>query len=299
MKIINFRWLIVIVLPLLLICACRTTKVDQSSVATGVWQNNPIIIDGKDSDWIKPLSYIDTKEKLNYSVTNDRDNIYILLSTKNEQEQQKILEGGLTVWINKQGEKNEEGAAGIAFPTGSHSRDAGIMRGRPELYQEKKIMLAEIKDYTLLGFNKNKAVENYDYGKISDEGVDVRIDFNTSGELIYEALVPFSAVFAKSSTHNYGGRNLTVGFYIDGLLPQQGQGRQGRRGGGGGISIGGGLGMGSFGGGGGMGLSIGSGSLGRIGGGGRDQQLYKLSKIWKEVSLAKPPVNRTPVALIR
>ena len=297
MKILNFRWVNAIVLPLLFIGSCRTGRVDQTPVVTGVWQNNPIIIDGKDSDWIKPLTYTDTKERLSYSITNDKDNIYILISTKNEQEQQKILEGGLTVWINKQGEKNEEGAAGIAFPTGSHSRDAGIMRGRPELYQEKKLMLAELKDYTLLGFNKNKAVENYDYGKISEEGVDVRIDFNASGELIYEALVPLSAVYAKNNLHSYGGRSLSVGFYIDGLLPQQG-GYGGRRGGGGGgVSIGAGMGMGSFGSGGGMGLSIGSGSLARIGGrGGKDQQLYKLSKIWKEVSLAKQPVNRTPVA---
>jgi len=293
MKISHFRWIITMVSPLFIIGSCRTAKVDQTPAATGVWQNNAIIIDGRDSDWIKPLTYTDMKEKLNYSITNDKDNIYILMSTKNEQEQQKILEGGLTVWINKQGEKNEEGAAGIAFPTGSHSRDAGIMKGRPELYQEKKIMLAELKDYTLIGFNKTKAVENYDYGKISEEGVDVRIDFNASGELIYEALVPLSAVYAKNSSHNYGGRSLTVGFYIDGLIPQQGQGYGRRRGGdgGGGVSIGGGMGMGSFGGGGGMGLSIGSGSLSRIGGGGRHQQLYKLSKIWKEVSLAKPPVN--------
>lgn len=297
MKLINFRWLIAITFPLLLIGACRTTKVDKNPAISGIWQNNPIIIDGKDSDWIKPLAYTDTKEKLNYCITNDRENIYILLSTKNEQEQQKILEGGMTVWINKQGEKNEEGAAGIAFPTGSRRRDEGIMRGRPELYQEKKMMLAELKDYILLGFDKNKAVENYDYGKISEEGVDVRIDFNATGELVYEALVPLSAVYAKNSSHNYGGRNIAVGFYIEGLLPQQGQGRRG--GGGGGLSIGGGLGMGSFGGGSGLGLSIGSGSLARIGGGGRDQQLNKLSKIWKEVSLAKPPVNHTLVPSTR
>jgi hypothetical protein len=214
--------------------------------------------------------------------------MYILLKTKDDLTQQKILKGGLTIWINKLGEKNNEGAAGIAFPTGSRSRETGIMEGRSDLHQQKRMLLADIKDYSLMGFNKDQAVENYDYGKISEEGVDVKIDFNEAGDLIYEALVPLSAVFT-TNLHNYTGRNITVGIFIDGLPPQEGNMR--RNGGGGGVSFGGGIGMGSFGGGGGMGLSIGSGSLGRIGGGGQQQQ-FKQTRIWKNLYLAKPPVKR-------
>lgn len=283
--------LAVIAIVTLFIASCRSSKSNQEySFATGKWQPKPILVDGNDSDWIKPLIYTDTKEKFSYSVTNDKDNLYILMSTSNEQTQQKILEGGMTVWINKQGEKSEEGAAGIAFPTGSRSMEEGIMRGRPELHSEKKMMLAELKDYILMGFSKERTVENYDYGKTNDEGVEVRINFNSTGELVYEALVPLNAVYSKNNLHSYSGRSIAVGFYIEGLLPQQGS-RRGS-GGGGGVSIGGGFGMGSFGGSG-VGVSIGSGSLGRIGGGGRNQQINKQTKVWKEITLAKPTVTRT------
>src|ERR1700682_1220725 len=92
----------------LLACGCRSTRTDQQALTPqkAVWQHQPLIIDGADNDWEKPLPYYDSKNKLAYSISNDRENVYILLATKDEQAQRKIVEGGLTVWINSQAEKN-------------------------------------------------------------------------------------------------------------------------------------------------------------------------------------------------
>src|ERR1035437_4912287 len=111
----------VLVLLFLLVCGCRSSKSAQQDLAsqTAAWQKRPLIIDGSDSDWIKPLPYFDRKEKLSYAVSNDKDNIYLMLSTKDPQEQQKILQGGMTVWINRQAQKDENTAVGIGFPTDS------------------------------------------------------------------------------------------------------------------------------------------------------------------------------------
>lgn len=273
------------------VCGCRSSRVDQQTALsqTAIWQQQPLVIDGSDSDWVKPLPYYDRKEKLRYAVSNDRYNIYIILSTGNEQEQQKILQGGMTVWINSQAEKNDNTAVGIGFPTDNRkSRNRNIMAAaRPDLYKDKATSLDDLKDYSLYGFKKEGIVENYDYGQSNEEGVEVKINFNHAGELVYEALVPLNAVFPRNSSLNFTRKSIAVGFFMEGLPPNAGMHRGD---GGGGISIGGGIGMGSYGNGGGVGVSIGSGSLGRIGGrGGR--HIYEQSRIWQVVFLARPSLH--------
>ena len=52
----------------------------------GTWQRQPLTIDGSDKDWTKPLPYTVKSEQLNYAVTNDGQNLYILMSTHSPQE---------------------------------------------------------------------------------------------------------------------------------------------------------------------------------------------------------------------
>lgn len=281
--------------------SCRSSRSDQQTAAlqTGIWQQQPIFIDGQDGDWTRPLPYTDKKEKLNYSISNDRDNIYILLAVKDELEQQKIMQGGMTVWVNAQAEKNESNAVGIGFPTDSRkdhdrrlmeeargNRGNGNSNGngntRKDEPKERFATLEDLKDYSLYGFLPDGNVGNYDYGEHNEAEVGVKIGFNRDGEMIYEASIPLKAVFPKN---NAAGKSIAVGFVLEGFPPDANV-RQ--RGGGGGVSIGGGLGIGSFGSGGGVGLSIGTGSLGRIGGGKKDRQLYEQNKIWQVVPVARP-----------
>lgn len=267
---------------------CRSSRGDQatSPSETGSWQQRPIVIDGSDSDWTRPLLFSDRKEKLNYTVSNDKDNLYILVSTHSMQEQQKIIQGGMTIWINNQGEKDEAASIGIGFPLDSRkNRERNLMaEARPDRYKDKPITLDDLNEYSLYGF-RNGAIENYQYGQTNDEGVQVRIDYNRNGDLNYEASVPLSTIYPQNTSRNFAGKSLAVGIFIEGLPPDVRV--RSDEGGGGGVSIGGGIGVGSFGSGGGVGLSIGTGSLGRIGG--RDRQLYQLNKIWQVMPLARTP----------
>ena len=103
------------------LAGCRSSRSDQQAAAPqgAVWQQSPLLIDGSARDWPKTMSWYDPKEQLAWTVSNDRDNIYIMLTTKDRLEEQKIIGGGLTVWVNPLAEKNDNGAMGIAFPTDS------------------------------------------------------------------------------------------------------------------------------------------------------------------------------------
>jgi hypothetical protein len=291
MKIIS-SYLTVAAVALILAAGCRSTKTDKDNTLSqdAGWQRQPLVIDGSDAEWIKPLPYYDKKEKVSYAVTNDKNNLYIMLSARGTDEQEKILAGGLTVWINNQAEKANSEAVGIAYPTGHKpSRESAIMnQARPDLYPEKQHSTEDdLAAYTLYGFSKEETVQNYTTGQTNPEGVQVKIGFNSLGELIYEAMIPLSSIYPQNSSGNFTGKSIAVGLYVEGLLPGEG-GRRGGRGGGSGVSFGGGMGMGSFGSGMGMGLSFSPGAFGGRNGRDGDKQLYEQTQLWQVVSLARP-----------
>jgi len=261
---------------------------ESSDPGTDNWQRLPLTIDGSDKDWIKPLPYSIKSEKLNYSVTNDDQNLYILVETKNPQEQQKIIQGGMTVWINTKADKSEAGAVGIGYPLDTRvDHDRQIMQeAQPDRYKNNKpVTLEDKKDYALYGFTKDSA-GTYGYADDSNpQGIKMRLDFSNEGDLIYEAAVPLTTLYPNHNpSSSYAANNVAVGIFIEGLPPDA---NVPRGGGGGGpeIGVGGGLGFGSFGSGGGIGISIGTGSL--IGGGGGRRQLFKQTQTWQVVQLAR------------
>ncbi len=279
-------------LVLTVAAGCRSSRADKDNApAQGpVWQRQPLAIDGSDADWVKPLPFYDKKEGLHYSVSNDKNNLYIMISARNPEEQQKIIEGGLTVWINNEAQKENSNAVGIGYPTGRKpSRESAIMaEARPDQVQEKRHSLKDdLSAYTLYDFNKDSTVQNFDAGDSNQAGVQVTVGFNSINELVYEALIPLASIYPQNSSHNFAGKSFAVGIYVEGLPPGEAGGRRG--GGRSPVSFGGGFGMGSFGSGGGIGMSIGSGAFGG-GRGGRngDSQLYEQAQIWQVVNIARP-----------
>jgi hypothetical protein len=274
----------------LLIYGCSSSKTsgDASQSQTAAWQQHPLVIDGYDDDWTLALPYYDRKEKLNFAVSNDKDNVYIRLAIQDPQEQQKILQGGMTVWVNGQAEKNISTAVGIGFPLDARSdRNRQLMaEAQPQHYKYNPRTLDDLTEFSLYGFKKD-SIPTYEIGQSNTEGVWVKMNFNRAHTLIYEASIPLNFVYPQNTSNNFAGKSLAVGFALEGLPPNAPAPR-GSGGGGGGVSIGGDMGMGSFGGGGGMGIGIGTGSLGQIGGGRSKRQLYDQSETWQVVSLARP-----------
>ena len=272
------------VFVVLVMISCGTARNSQQLVAESVnYENEPLKIDGNNTDWQGALQFWDDKQAIAYSITNDNDWLYIRALSKNNTTIQKILRGGLTVYINHHGVTEEAGAAAISFPTGNRVKKNGVMlNDKPELQQNNHIALSQVGDYALFGFPDIKTPENYDYGKPNPAGVELGIGLSASDELVYEARLPLASIMNRNEWLVPGRKTIAVGLVIE-TIP----GESARRGGGG-VSIGGGIGMGSFGSSGGIGISIGSGSLGSIGGRKKDKPV----KIWKELILAKTPSGK-------
>jgi hypothetical protein len=154
-------------------------KAATADPANDNYQRLPLTIDGKDNDWIKPLPYALSKEHLTYAVTNDDQYLYILMTTKSPQEQQKIIQGGMTVWVNTKADKSEAGAVGIGYPLDTRvDRDRQLMEeAQPQRYKNNKpVTLEDRKAYALYGFTKD-STGNYDYADDNNpQGVKIRMD---------------------------------------------------------------------------------------------------------------------------
>jgi hypothetical protein len=276
---------------LTVITGCHSSRESQSTSAdpsSGAWQRQPLTIDGSDKDWVKPLPYWVKSEQLSYAVTNDGQNLYILMTTKSPQEAQKIVQGGMTVWVNTKADKSYAGAMGIGYPLDSRNdRDRNLMEeAQPGRKDHKPVTLEDKKDYALYGFEngQNQTIPTYTYGDTNTLGIQMRMDYNEAGDLVYEASIPLQALYpGHNASASYASKTVAVGFIIEGLLPGTNVPRDG--GGGPTVGVGGGVGFGSFGSGGGLGISIGTGSL--IGGGGRrNKQLFRQSEVWQVVQLS-------------
>jgi hypothetical protein len=289
MKLSTF-WCGLLCLPLVLAVGCRSSRSgeasDSNSPGTAQWQGQPLTIDGSDRDWVKPLPGFQRTDNISYSVSNDGQNLYILVSTKSPQEQQKIIQGGMSVWVNTKGDKNNNAdAVGIGYPLDEHSDpDRKLMEeAQPQRYNKKPVTLEDKKSYALYGFNKD-SIPDYVYGSDNPQGVVMRMDYNNAGELIYELAIPLKTLYPQHNTSSsYAANSVAVGIFIEGLPPSAHVPREG--GGGPGIGVGGGIGTGGFGSGVGLGLSVGTGMLG--GGRRNNKQLFDQTQIWHVAQLAK------------
>src|ERR1700721_1183153 len=100
MKTVNIGGLSLILLAAACSSSHQTEGSDAAPIVRSSYQSRPLYIDGSDNDWERPLPYSIKEEYVSYSISNDEKNLYILLTTASRQEQQKIIEGGMSVWVN-------------------------------------------------------------------------------------------------------------------------------------------------------------------------------------------------------
>jgi hypothetical protein len=89
-----------LVIIMLFLISCAKTVYYSSD-----WQSNKITVDGKMSEWSNPLRFYDQESGINYTISNDHQNLYLCCTISNEQMQLKILRSGIEFSIDTLGEK--------------------------------------------------------------------------------------------------------------------------------------------------------------------------------------------------
>jgi hypothetical protein len=266
-------------LSLLAVAACSSSrKLTKSELDHFV--TSPVVVDGDDSEWPNPYPHYDSKAMLSYAVSNDHDNLYISVKANDPMIERKLLVGGLTVWIDPTGKKEE--LLAIQYPQkgsvqaysqerhhptndGSSEDQRPINRDSTTHQHHEMHMPA---DMSLIGFSKCDGPVKVN--STNGCGIVVRMNTDSWNELIWEAAIPFTALYNGAAAAHTGGKTVSICLEAGAMPMPARDGQGGGHGGGGGM--GGGMhggGMHGGMGGGGMGMGMGGGGGHHGGGGGQ------------------------------
>jgi len=240
------------------------------------WQSNKVFADGKIQEWPDPLRFFDEKSKLNYSISNDRKNLYLCMKISDEALKIKIIRGGMEFRVDTMGKKSFPIAFIFPMPNQivmvKHERSEVQTEqrpgGRPNHSTVIKKPLSQARTAQLIGFKPPlegtlSVLENA-------SGISAAINIDSLGIMYYEAIIPFSTFYKNELTDADANRVFCYEIKVKALpAPAVHEGGSGRGMEGGGMN-GGGHGGGGMGGGG-MGgghRGGGSGGHGGMGGGG-------------------------------
>jgi hypothetical protein len=235
-------------LPLLFL-SCSSPLVYNS-----IWQDKPVTVDGKATEWKIPLDYFDDKTKLNFSISNDRTNIYFCIRATEDETQKGIIHNGLQIWIDTTGGKKDE--VGIQFPLiqrqerteGSLLTHSSQPDETPAAYNLRKQYSGTTKQMRLTGFSG--AVEGLAEAP-NMYGINACLNWDTNNIMIYEVCIPFKTFYKSSLSQSDSSKAFGVTFAVT-VTPKASKYGGGGNSGGGGHGGGGGMG-GMHGGGGGHG----------------------------------------------
>lgn len=302
------RKILLSALPMLILAlfySCSSSKHSKNKRLPGVWQVQPIDIDGSNKDWPSPYPEYDDKAMLGYAVSNDKDNLYITVETGDLATQLKILREGLTVWIDKTADKEEVTAINFPIPQ-STSGDMQQEEKRPssvhmqqgqgtgqsdkrriELEDRIKRAMSGANEYSLQGFKSCNL--QYNLMETDSCGIKVRMAIDADNEMVWEAVVPFKTFYYKAHISAADkGKPVSICFETTGIKRPAGQaGGNNHGGGGGGMRPGFGMGGGM-----GMGMRMGGGGMHNGNRGGQNntdntmESLYKSTKTYKTFGIA-------------
>ena len=289
-----------------LFTACTPKAMYQSA-----WQNTPVVADGNASEWRIPLRFYDSDTKLNYTLSNDNEKIYLCVRIVDELSQAKVIRNGLNIWFDTLAKKNKQ--CGILYPVPSLNAEDNIdggssgggghhsgnhhgdkRSGGGDVDDVKNKFLRQANQMQLIGFKKG--IPDY-LASDNEYGINVSINWDKNNIMIYEAVIPFKTFYKPTLIAKDSLRNFDFSMTIHGFPAPEKKDDSGSSGGSGGGMGGSGGGMGGGGGmpggGGGMG---GGGGRGGGGGGGRGNgnmrapaevnPMYETNSFWAKVRLS-------------
>ena len=230
------------------------TAYAQNKSETKTLQGPPsgITVDGDLKDWGDSLRYLNADKHIDYSLANDKDNLYMAIRINDYGEQIMILNAGLTLSIDTHGGKKERFS--ITFPVGEQGGLTGFgipKKGNADSVKEDRddliaAQLTKLRGIKVTGFTD---IEGTQITTSNTYGIKTAIDYDKDGYLVLEAAIPVKFFHADDLLKNEWSFN----FKINGISkPSQNNNSEADQGGGGRGGRGGG-GRGGRGGGGGRG----------------------------------------------
>ena len=186
-----------ILLLIFLITGCNNGQLNS------IKPNETPIIDGELTEW-QGAMITPQNESFGFGVMNDDSNLYLSMSTYDQQAIMKVM-NGLTIWIDDYGKKNQ--SFGIRYPIKQDMIDMqgmmgmGGMRSMAENREEQQEMMIQQRlsqqDGIIIVKNEIEQIADLDNGS---DGIQGKMLYD-NGDLIYELKIPLSE-FSLDESNN-------------------------------------------------------------------------------------------------
>lgn len=195
------------VFTILAIILCADINAQKEKFFTSKWRNDP-------AEELK-LSSTDYqsygKGKILYYLSNDNENIYLDIKVTESIEQNKILQMGLTVWIDMDDKIRRE--MGIRFPIGAKFSRAQNRQGNENPVIDDSSVnpnspIGMANTIELTGF-KDEAKKRFPSKNTDNIRGSVRYD--NDGNLIYHLLIPASKLPFRNDVSGKGSMPIAMG----------------------------------------------------------------------------------------
>jgi uncharacterized membrane protein YgcG len=179
------------------LCLIATAAIQLLLVPAGYTQTNNlkpapanVVIDGSLQEWGDSLNYYNPETQLNYTLANDKDNLYLVLKTNDPTQQYSILTWGVTLGIDTKGHKKS--TYNVTFPV-QEQNGQGIDNDNASGDKKLAIGLSKLKRIKADGF---KDVESDVFTLQNTYGFRIAIDYDKRGFLVYEEVIPLKLFHA-------------------------------------------------------------------------------------------------------
>jgi hypothetical protein len=174
-----------------------------------------IKIDGKATEWGDKFQAYNKATDIYYTLSNDDENIYLVVQAKYHDVADKILRGGITLTINHTFAKKDNAPVAITYPifSGSGQSDVTNMLSRkenekreannsgvPAIDDMNKILDARAKTIRILGINP---ITDKEISVYNQEGIKAVSQFDKTLVYTYELAIPLKYLALPGGGFSY------------------------------------------------------------------------------------------------
>jgi len=154
-----------------------------------------VAIDGNCKEWGESMPYT-YKNKISYNLSNDKDNLYLVIKTKDADMQSSILGAGVTFSIDTKGKKKSSYT--VTFPAVPADLDqARYMSMNPAMIKTNLTLASKYGKINVAGFKDISDGDNMT--SENKYGVKTAIGYDNDGYMVYEEAIPLSLFHADET----------------------------------------------------------------------------------------------------
>jgi hypothetical protein len=201
----------------------------------GHYQTTPVVANGIPDDWSLPLRFSNAAYTFQYNVTNDNQNVYVCILSRDETTILRMLRAGMTIYFDPKGDKNKD--IGLHYPLRKQPDPANFRNRNGEPLTNtgnaantgspltnsgnkawKEELLGQSDYYGTTGF---AGIENGQFGlndSANKSPIRVAMKLNHQDSmLVYEAIIPIRNILNRDLSGRSPKQSFSVGVVLNTL----------------------------------------------------------------------------------